>query len=132
LLSGLQAKQEQKKIVKDLKDGRIDILIGTHRLLSKDVEFKNLQLLIIDDEQKFGVKQKERLRHLKASLDVLSLSATPIPRTIYLALSSLKHISLMQTPPQGRQAIKTEVLPYKEKTIKKQNERESSLFASSV
>ena len=119
LLSGLQNKTEQKKITKDLKEGRVDILIGTHRLLSKDVEFKNLQLLIIDDEQKFGVKQKERLRQLKTSLDVLSLSATPIPRTIYLALSSLKNISLMQTPPMGRQAIKTEVLPYDEKLIKK-------------
>jgi transcription-repair coupling factor (superfamily II helicase) len=119
LLSGLQTKQDQKKIVKELKEGKIDILIGTHRLLSKDVEFKNLQLLIIDDEQKFGVKQKERLRQLKTSLDVLSLSATPIPRTIYLALSSLKNISLMQTPPQGRQTIKTEVLLYNNETIKK-------------
>ena len=119
LLSGLQTKLEQKKVVKDAKEGIIDIIIGTHRLLSKDIEFKNLQLLIIDDEQKFGVKQKERLRQLKASLDVLSLSATPIPRTIYLALSSLKNISLMQTPPQGRQAIKTEVLVYNEKTVKK-------------
>jgi transcription-repair coupling factor (superfamily II helicase) len=118
LLSGLQSKIEQKKIIKELKDGKIDILIGTHRLLSRDVEFKNLQLLIIDDEQKFGVKQKERLRQLKTSLDVLSLSATPIPRTIYLALSSLKNISLMQTPPIGRQAIKTEILPYNEKFIK--------------
>jgi len=119
LLSGLQTKLEQKKITGDLKEGKIDIVIGTHRLLSKDVEFKNLQLLIIDDEQKFGVKQKEKLRQLKASLDVLSLSATPIPRTIYLALSSLKNISLMQTPPMGRQAIKTEVLSYSEKIVKK-------------
>ena len=122
ILSGLQSKLEQKKIIKDLNpptgEGKIDILIGTHRLLSKDVEFKNLQLLIIDDEQKFGVKQKERLRQLKTSLDVLSLSATPIPRTIYLALSSLKNISLIQTPPMGRQAIKTEILPYNEKFIK--------------
>lgn len=118
ILSGLQNKNEQKRIIKDLKEGKIDILIGTHRLLSKDVEFKNLQLLIIDDEQKFGVKQKEKLRQLKASLDVLSLSATPIPRTIYLALSSLKSISLMQTPPIGRQSIKTEVLPYNNNTIK--------------
>ena len=119
LLSGLQTKTEQEKITTDLKEGKIDILIGTHRLLSKDVEFKNLQLLIIDDEQKFGVRQKEKLRQLKTSLDVLSLSATPIPRTIYLALSSLKNISLMQTPPIGRQAIKTEVLPYDNKIIKK-------------
>jgi len=123
LLSGLQTKLEQAKITKDLKEGKIDILIGTSRLLSHDVEFKNLQLLIIDDEQKFGVKQKEKLSGLrgnpKTSLDVLSLSATPIPRTIYLALSSLKNISLMQTPPMGRQAIKTEVLAYSKKTVKK-------------
>ncbi len=119
MLSGLQNKSEQKKITGDLKEGKIDIIIGTHRLLSRDVEFKNLQLLIIDDEQKFGVKQKEKLRQLKSSLDVLSLSATPIPRTIYLAMSSLKNISLMQTPPAGRQSIKTEVLEYKEKTVKK-------------
>jgi transcription-repair coupling factor (superfamily II helicase) len=119
LLSRLQTKTEQKKIIKDLKEGRIDIIIGTHRLLSRDMEFKNLQLLIIDDEQRFGVRQKERLRQIKSSLDVLSLSATPIPRTIYLALSSLKHISLMQTPPKGRQSIKTEILPRTLKTIKK-------------
>ena len=119
ILTRLQTKTEQKKITKDLEDGKIDIIIGTHRLLSRDIKFKNLQLLIIDDEQRFGVKQKEKLRQIKASLDVLSLSATPIPRTIYLALSSFKHISLMQTPPKGRQAVKTEVLPYSEKIIKK-------------
>jgi len=118
-LSRLQSKKEAEKNLKYLEDGQIDIVIGTHRLLSKNIKFKNLQLLIIDDEQKFGVKQKERLRSMKTSLDVLSLSATPIPRTIYLALSSFKKISLMQTPPVGRQAIKTEVLPYSEKTIKK-------------
>ena len=119
MLSRLQTKTEQKKITHDLEEGKIDIIIGTHRLLSRDIKFKNLQLLIIDDEQRFGVKQKERLRQIKASLDVLSLSATPIPRTIYLALSSFKNISLMQTPPKGRQAIKTEVLPYSEKIVKK-------------
>jgi len=119
VISGLQTKTEQKKITQDLKDGRIDILIGTHRLLSRDIEFKNLQLLIIDDEQKFGVKQKERLRHLKANLDILSLSATPIPRTIYFALSSLKSISLMQTPPMGRQAIKTEIVHYSDKIVER-------------
>ena len=119
LLSRLQTKTEQKKIVSDLEEGRIDIIIGTHRLLSRDIKFKNLQLLIIDDEQRFGVKQKEKLRSMKASLDVLSLSATPIPRTIYLALSSFKNISLMQTPPKGRQTIKTEVAPYSKKLIEK-------------
>jgi transcription-repair coupling factor (superfamily II helicase) len=118
LLSRLQTKKEQKKIAKDLKKGEIDIIIGTHRILSPDIEFKNLQLLIIDDEQRFGVKQKEKLRKMKASLDVLSLSATPIPRTIYLALSSFKNISLIQTPPRGRIAVKTKILPYNPKIIK--------------
>jgi len=119
MLSRMQNKIEQKKILSDLKDGRTDIVIGTHRILSKDVQFKNLQLLIIDDEQRFGVKQKEKLRELRPSLDVLSLSATPIPRTIYLAMSSFKNISLMQTPPQGRKSVKTKVLPYNAKVIKK-------------
>lgn len=119
LLSRLQTKREQRKILNSLKDGRIDILIGTHRILSKDIVFKNLQLLIIDDEQRFGVKQKEKLRQMNPSLDILSLSATPIPRTIYLALSSFKSISLVQTPPAGRQAIKTFIMPYSQKLIKK-------------
>ncbi|MBI2038348.1 MAG: DEAD/DEAH box helicase, partial [Candidatus Nealsonbacteria bacterium] len=94
LLSRIQSKKEQKEIAEDLKNGKIDIIIGTHRLLSKDIEFKNLGLLIIDDEQRFGVKQKEKFKKLRASLDVLSLSATPIPRTLYMALSSLKNVSL--------------------------------------
>jgi len=119
MLTRLQSKNEQKKIIKDIKEGKIDIIIGTHRLLSNDIQFKNLQLLIIDDEQRFGVKQKEKLRQLKSSLDVLSLSATPIPRTIYLAMSSFKNISLMQTPPIGRIAIKNIIMLYKEKEVKK-------------
>jgi len=118
MLSRLQTKQEQKKILNDLEAGRIDVLIGTHRILSNDVKFKNLQLLIIDDEQRFGVKQKEKLRQKNPSLDILSLSATPIPRTIYLALSSFKNISLMQTAPAGRKQIKTKILPYKEEIIR--------------
>jgi len=118
-LTRLKTKTEQKKILRDLEEGRIDILIGTHRILSSDVKFKSLQLLIIDDEQRFGVKQKEALREKNPSLDILSLSATPIPRTIYLALSSFKNISLVQTPPQGRTAINTKILPYNIKLIKK-------------
>ena len=119
LLSRLQTKKEQKEILQELKEAKTDIVIGTHRILSNDVEFKNLGLLVIDDEQRFGVKQKEKLKKLRASLDVLSLSATPIPRTLYLALSSLKNISTIQTPPFGRLAIKTNILPWSEKTIKK-------------
>ncbi len=124
MLSRLTPKREQKRIIKDLKEGKIDILVGTHRILSKDVEFKKLGLLVIDDEHKFGVAQKEKLKKLRAELDVLSLSATPIPRTLYMALSSLKSISLIQTPPQGRLPIKTFILPFREKTIKEAIENE--------
>ncbi len=118
LLSRLQSKREQKKIIQELKQGEADITIGTHRILSSDVEFKNLGLLVIDDEQRFGVKQKEKLKKLRSSLNVLSLSATPIPRTLYLALSSLKNISLIQTPPPYRLPIKTYIKPWSEKIIK--------------
>ncbi|MDI6592126.1 MAG: helicase-related protein, partial [Patescibacteria group bacterium] len=124
ILSRLQSKKKQKEIIEKIKSGKIDILIGTHRLLSKDVEFKNLGLLVIDDEQRFGVKQKEKLKKLRASLDVLSLSATPIPRTLYMALSSLKDISLIQIPPVGRLPVKTFILPFSEKVIKKAIEDE--------
>ncbi len=118
-LSRLQTASEEKKILTNIAEGNVDIVIGTHRLLSKDITFKNLQLLIIDDEQRFGVKQKEKLRQKNAALDLLSLSATPIPRTIYLALSTFKNISLMQTPPQGRTAITTHITPYNKEAIRK-------------
>ncbi len=124
LLSRLQQKKEQKQIIEDLKSGKVDIVVGTHRILSNDIEFKNLGLLVIDDEQRFGVRQKERLKKLRASLDILSLSATPIPRTLYLALSSLKKISLVQIPPPGRLPVKTFVRPWSEKIIKEAVERE--------
>lgn len=127
MLSRLQNKKEQQKILHQIKTGVVDIVIGTHRVLSNDVFSagggsasggRKLQLLIIDDEQRFGVKQKEKLRQKNPAIDMLSLSATPIPRTIYLALSSFKNISLMQTPPQGRSAITTEILPYSALKIK--------------
>jgi len=124
LLSRLQSKKEQKEIIENIKKGLTDVIIGTHRILSSDVEFKNLGLLIIDDEQRFGVKQKEKLRQIRSSLDVLSLSATPIPRTLYLALSSLKKISLIRTPPAGRLPIKTQISPFREKIIRKAIEEE--------
>jgi len=119
MLSRFQTKKEQTKIIEELKTNKIDLLVGTHRILSKDVEFRDLGLLVIDDEQRFGVKQKEKFKKIRASLDVLSLSATPIPRTLYMALSSLKKISLIQTPPEGRLSIKTFVLPFKSDVIKK-------------
>jgi len=126
MLSRLIPKKEQKRVIANIKSGKIDILIGTHRILSSDVEFKNLGLLVIDDEQRFGVRQKEKLKKIRTSLDVLSLSATPIPRTLYLSLSSLKEISLIQTPPVGRLPIKTFILPFSEKVIKETIENEIS------
>lgn len=123
ILTRLQAKKEQKQIIERLILGKTDIIVGTHRLLSKDIApylfNKGHGLLVIDDEQRFGVKQKEKLKKLRASLDILSLSATPIPRTLYLALSSLRKMSLIQTPPKGRLPIKTMILPWSEKTVKK-------------
>jgi transcription-repair coupling factor (superfamily II helicase) len=124
ILTRIQTKKEQNEIIKKLKEGKIDILVGTHRILSKDVEFKKLGLLVVDDEHKFGVRQKEKLKKLRAELDVLSLSATPIPRTLYLSLSGLREISLIQTPPPGRLPIKTFILPFSEKVIKEAIEKE--------
>jgi len=124
LLSRLQTKKEESRVLEELRQGQADIVIGTHRVLSKDVEFKNLGLLVIDDEQKFGVRQKEKLKQMRSSLDILSLSATPIPRTLYMALSSLKDVSLVQTPPIGRLPVKTSVSLFSERTIKKAAEEE--------
>jgi len=126
MLSRLQSKKKQGEIINDLKNGKVDVAVGTHRILSSDVKFKNLGLLIIDDEQRFGVRQKENLKKIRSSLDVLSLSATPIPRTLYLSLSSLRDISLIQTPPVGRLSIKTFISSFSEKIIKKAIEDEIS------
>ncbi len=109
MMSRLNPEEENKKTAGDIKSGLVDIVIGTHRLLSRDVEFKDLGLLIIDEEQRFGVLQKERIKKLKNNIDVLALSATPIPRTLYLAMSNLKPISKIQTPPLGREAVTTHV-----------------------
>ncbi len=124
MLSRLQSKKKQREIINDLKNGKVDVAVGTHRILSSDVEFKNLGLLVIDDEQRFGVRQKEKLKKIRASLDILSLSATPIPRTLYMAISSLKDISLIQTPPVGRLPVKTFILSFKDKIIKEAIETE--------
>lgn len=119
LLSRLQTKAEQRQIVQKTSQGQMDLLIGTHRLLSRDVHFKNLGLVIIDEEQRFGVRQKEKFKKIRANIDVLCLSATPIPRTLYLALAGLREISQIQTPPPGRLPIKTFIQPYRTAVIKK-------------
>jgi len=111
-LSRLQTRTQQTRIVEDTKKGRVDILIGTHRLLSTDVEFRDLGLLIVDEEQRFGVRHKEKIKKMKANIDVLTLTATPIPRTLNLSLSGLRDISLIETPPKDRLAIHTVVAPF--------------------
>jgi transcription-repair coupling factor (superfamily II helicase) len=116
-LSRLQTKSQQKKIVEDLKKGLVDIVIGTHRLLSKDVQFHDLGLLVIDEEQRFGVNHKEKIKAMKANIDVLAMSATPIPRTLNLSLTGLRDISLIETPPRDRLAIHTVVVPFSPKLI---------------
>ena len=116
-LTRFQTKAQQKKILGDLKKGLVDIVVGTHRLLSGDVEFFDLGLLIIDEEQRFGVGHKEKIKQIKADIDVLTMTATPIPRTLNISLSGLRDISLIETPPRDRLAIHTVVTPFSRKLI---------------
>ena len=118
MLSRFRTRAEQKQIIKDIKEGKVDIVVGTHRILSKDLEFKDLGLLIIDEEQRFGVKQKQLLRNIRIGVDVLTLTATPIPRTLYLSLSGIKAISMIKTPPKNRLAVKSEVARFDKKLLK--------------
>ncbi len=124
MLSRFRTKHEQKMIVKETSEGKVDIVIGTHRLLSKDVSFKDLGLVIIDEEQRFGVKSKEKLKHLRLLADVMTLTATPIPRTLYMALSGARDMSVISTPPTNRLAVKTQVIGFDEEIIQEAIERE--------
>jgi transcription-repair coupling factor (superfamily II helicase) len=117
-LSRFLSKSEQKKIIEEIKIGKIDIIIGTHRLLQNDVVFKDLGLIIIDDEHKFGVKDKEKLKKVYKTVDVLSLTATPIPRTLYIGLSGIRPMSILTTPPEGRLPIETFIIKFDEEIIK--------------
>ncbi|KXK50737.1 MAG: transcription-repair coupling factor, partial [Chlorobi bacterium OLB5] len=116
-LSRFKTKKEQKEILKKLEEGKINIIIGTHRLLSKDVHFKDLGLLIIDEEQRFGVKAKEKLKFMKENVDVLTLTATPIPRTLNFSLLGARDLSIINTPPKNRQPIHTEIINFDKKII---------------
>lgn len=118
MLSRFRTKAEQKAIIRDLAEGRVDVVIGTHRLLSKDISFKDLGLIVIDEEQRFGVKAKEKLKHLRLLCDVLTLTATPIPRTLYMALSGAKDMSVISTPPQNRLPVSTHIVEFDEDIIK--------------
>jgi transcription-repair coupling factor (superfamily II helicase) len=123
-VSRLRPPAETKAVLKDFEAGKVDVLIGTHRLLSRDVRARELGLVVVDEEQRFGVKQKELLRQLKLKVDVLSLSATPIPRTLQMSLAGLRDISVIETPPEGRRPVRTYVGPYDEDLVRKAIERE--------
>ncbi|MGE5858488.1 MAG: helicase-related protein, partial [Solirubrobacterales bacterium] len=132
VVSRFRTPKEQRDVVTAFNEGRVDILIGTHRLLSRDVRGKDLGLLVVDEEQRFGVKQKELLRQLKLKVDVLSLSATPIPRTLQMSLAGLRDISVIETPPEGRRPVRTHVGLYDEdlvrRAIMREKERGGQVF----
>lgn len=124
MLSRFRSPKEQKEIIDKVENGQVDIVIGTHRLLSKDVKFSNLGLVVVDEEQRFGVAHKERLKHLRKEVDVLTMSATPIPRTMHMAMVGLRDISVIETPPKDRMAINTVVAPWDEKVLRSAIEHE--------
>ena len=117
MLSRFRTPKEQERIIKALKRGTIDIIVGTHRLISKDIQFKDLGLIIIDEEQRFGVAQKERLKELYPFVDILTLSATPIPRTLNMAMSGIRDISILDDAPGDRLPVQTYVLEHDELII---------------
>ncbi|MCM8796805.1 MAG: transcription-repair coupling factor [Candidatus Omnitrophica bacterium] len=126
MLCRFKTGSEQEKIIMDISEGKVDIVIGTHRLLSDDVHFKDLGLIIIDEEQRFGVKAKEKLKKIRLTTDVLTLTATPIPRTLYMGLMGAKDLSVINTPPQNRLPVKTIVVEYDEGLIQQAINREMS------
>ncbi|WP_027964451.1 transcription-repair coupling factor [Halalkalibacillus halophilus] len=124
LLSRFRTPKQQKQTIDDLRKGLVDIVIGTHRVLSKDVQFKDLGLLVVDEEQRFGVKHKERIKQLKANVDVLTLTATPIPRTLHMSMMGVRDLSVIETPPENRFPIQTYVVEYNPAFIREAIERE--------
>ncbi len=124
MLSRFQSPKQIKAVLKDLAAGAVDVVIGTHRLLQQDVQFRNLGLVIIDEEQWFGVRHKERLKQLRTQVDVLTLTATPIPRTLQMAMSGVRDLSVIETPPPGRLAIRSQVLRYDEAVVREAIVRE--------
>ena len=132
VLNRFKSKKYQDEVVKKLKLGEVDVVIGTHRLLSKDVEFKDLGLLIIDEEHRFGVKDKEKIKQYKTNVDVLTMTATPIPRTLHMSIVGVRDMSVIYEPPQNRRPVQTYVLEYDEEVIKeaitKELERDGQVF----
>jgi transcription-repair coupling factor (superfamily II helicase) len=125
LLTRYYSPKDQKEIVRKIEAGEIDVIVGTHRVLSKDIKFKDIGLLVIDEEQRFGVAQKERLKQLKKAVDVLAMSATPIPRTLHMSMVGIRDISIIETPPKDRLAIQTAVVPFSDDFIREAIEFET-------
>jgi transcription-repair coupling factor (superfamily II helicase) len=124
MVSRFRSPQEMRELKKRLADGKVDILIGTHRLLSKDIQLPKLGLMIVDEEQRFGVAQKERLKQLKKNVHVLAMSATPVPRTLQLSLAGVRDLSVIETPPRDRMAVETAILPYRDELVREAIEAE--------
>lgn len=124
MLSRFRTRKEQERILAGLAEGRVDIIIGTHRLLQKDVHFRDLGLVVVDEEQRFGVKHKERLKQLRREVDVLTMTATPIPRTLHMAMVGVRDMSVIETPPEERLPIKTYVTAYRDSLVREVIERE--------
>ena len=132
VINRFKSKKQQTEIVKKLKLGEIDILIGTHRLLSQDIEFKNLGLLIVDEEHRFGVKAKEKIKEYKTNVDVLTMTATPIPRTLHMSIVGMRDMSVIYEPPHNRKPVQTYVLEYDEEVIKEAITKELEKSRSSI
>jgi len=124
MVSRFRSTKENKAVLAEVTDGKVDVLIGTHRLLSKDVEFRDLGLLIVDEEQRFGVRHKERIKQMRKNVDVLTMTATPIPRTLHMSLLGLRDLSVIETPPKDRLAIQTVVARYQPELVKSSIEQE--------
>src|SRR5213078_1722558 len=124
LLSRFRSPEDRKEVLRRLEEGTLDVLVGTHRLLSKDVKFKDLGLLVVDEEQRFGVQHKERIKEWRTSVDVLTLTATPIPRTLEMSLTDIRDLSLVNTPPEDRQPILTYVGELDERAVSEAIRRE--------
>ena len=130
LLSRFRTKKQQTETLKGLKEGTVDIVIGTHRILSKDVAYQDLGLLIVDEEQRFGVTHKEKIKQLRTNVDVLTLTATPIPRTLHMSMVGVRDLSVIETPPQNRFPVQTYVMEHNGALIREAIERNGTRWTS--
>src|SRR5262245_20973136 len=119
MISRFRTKAEQKQVIEDNQAGKVEVIVGTHRLLSKDVQFRDLGLLVVDEEQRFGVAHKERIKQMRKRVDVLTMTATPIPRTLNMSLAGIRDMSIIETPPKDRLSIQTNVVKFDQAVIQR-------------